>query len=80
MARQPGLHHELVLIKPRSRPRRRPPSCLHHFAGHPAKEEGIGLVEVLSRVTLQVFVREHCTLIAAPVECDVDVIRMGRIT
>src|SRR5947208_2986058 len=64
-------------IRPRSRPRRRPPRCLHHFVGHPAKEEGIGLVEVLDRVTMQVFVREHCTMIAAPVQCDVDVIPKG---
>src|SRR5712692_8866723 len=59
-------------IRPRSRPRRRPPRCLHHFVSHPAKEEGIGLVEVLDRVTMQVFVRELCTMIAAPVQCDVD--------
>src|SRR2546429_6529953 len=36
-------------IRPRSRPRRRPKRCLHHFVSHPAKEEGIGLVEVLDR-------------------------------
>src|SRR5262249_7223667 len=48
------------------------PRCLHHFVSHPAKEEGIGLLEVLDRVTMQVFVREHCTMIAAPVQCDVD--------
>ena len=35
---------------------------------HPAKEEGIGLVEVLDPVTMQVFVREHCTMIAAPAQ------------
>src|SRR5215475_12138381 len=39
---------------------------LHHFVSHPAKEEGIGSVEVLDRVTMQLFVREHCTMIAAP--------------
>ena len=59
-------------IRPRARPRRRPPRCLHHFVGHPAKEEGIGLLEVLGRVTMQVFVRDPCTMIAAPVQCDVD--------
>ena len=64
-------------IRPHSRPRRRPPRCLHHFVGYPAKEEGIGLREVLGRVTMQVFVRAHCTMIAAPVQCDVDKIPKG---
>src|SRR5262249_23261257 len=64
-------------IRPRSRLRRRPPRCLHHFVSHPAKKEGIGLLEVLDRVTMQVFVRENCTMIAAPVQCDVDVIPKG---
>ena len=39
---------------------------------HPAKEEGIGLVEVPGRVTMQLFVREYCTMIAAPIQGDVD--------
>ncbi len=52
-------------------------SCLHHFISHPAKEESIGLVEVLRRITMQVFVREHCTMIAAPVQCDIDGIPKG---
>jgi hypothetical protein len=26
--------------------------CVHHFVSHPAKEEGIGLVEVFHRVTM----------------------------
>jgi hypothetical protein len=43
----------------------------------PAKEEGIGLLEVLDRVTMQVFLREHCTMIAAPVQCDIDGIPKG---
>src|SRR6202043_4232524 len=64
-------------IRPRSRPHRRPERCLHHFVSHPAKEEGIGLVEVLDRVTMQVFVRDHFTMIAAPVQCDVDGIPKG---
>src|SRR5688572_30309549 len=59
-------------IRPRSRPRRRPKRCLHHFVSHPAKEESIGLFEVLDRMTMQVFVREYCTMVAAPVQCDVD--------
>jgi hypothetical protein len=41
------------------------------LVSHPAKEEGIGPIEVLDRVTVQVFVGEHCTMIAAPVQCDV---------
>src|SRR5262245_28818713 len=64
-------------IGPRSPLRRRPPRCLHHFVSHPAKEEGIGLLEVLDRVTMQVFVRENCTMIAAAVQCDVDGIPKG---
>ena len=43
----------------------------------PAKKEGIGPREVLGRVTMQVFVRGHCTMIAAPVQCDVDGIPKG---
>src|SRR5882724_71727 len=62
---------------PRSRPRLRPPRCLHHFVSHTAEEEGIGLLDVLDRVTMQVFVREHCTMIAAPVQYDVDGIPKG---
>src|SRR5437660_1057966 len=64
-------------IRPRSRPRRRPKRCLHHFVSHPAKEEGIGLVEVLDRVTMQVFVCGDCTMIAAPVQRDVDGVPKG---
>jgi hypothetical protein len=29
-----------------------PPRSLHHFVRHPAEEEGIGLAEVLDRVTM----------------------------
>ena len=36
--------------------------------------------EVLDRVAMQVFVRDHFTMIAAPVQCDVDGIPKGRIT
>jgi hypothetical protein len=39
---------------------------------HPAKEESIGLLEVLGRVTMHFFVGEHHTMIAAPVQRDVD--------
>src|SRR2546429_4506316 len=54
-----GFHPRFGPIRPRFRSRRRPPRCLHHFVSHPAKEKGIGLVEVLSRVTMQVFVNDH---------------------
>jgi hypothetical protein len=42
-----------------------------------AKEEGIGLREVLDRVTMQVLVRDHFTMIAAAVQGDVDGIPKG---
>src|SRR5262249_1808758 len=61
----------------RHRPRRQPPRCLHHFVSHSAKNEGIGLGEVLDCVTVYVFVRDHHTMIAAPVQCDVDGIPKG---
>jgi MmyB-like transcription regulator ligand binding domain/Helix-turn-helix domain len=63
-----GLHP----LMPRSRRRRRPPRCLHHLVGHPAKEKGIGLVEVLDVVTMQLLVRDDHPVIAAAVEGDVD--------
>src|ERR1043166_2371130 len=72
-----GLHPGLHPIRPQSRPRWRPPGSLHHFVSHPAKEEGIGTVEVLDRVTMQVFVRGDCAMIAAPVQRDVDGISKG---
>src|SRR5437867_7386350 len=63
-----GLHP----IRPRSRSRRRAPCCLHHFVSYAAKEEGIGLLEILDGVTMQFFVRQHYAMIAAPVQRDVD--------
>jgi hypothetical protein len=53
-------------LRPRSGPRRRPKRCLHHFISHSAEKEGIGPVEILDRVTMQVFV-----------QCDVDRIPKG---
>jgi len=35
------------------------------------------VVEVLDRVTMQIFVRRDCTMIAAPVQCDVDGVPKG---
>ncbi len=86
---QKGARHDVLLgrvdrpgegfhpIRPRSRRRRRPECCFHHFVSQPAKEEGIGLVEVLDPVAMQVFVRDDCSMIAAPVQCDVDGIPKG---
>jgi len=45
--------------------------------GHPAKKEGIGLRDVLGRVTMQLFVRDAFMMIAAPVQGDVDGIPKG---
>ena len=56
---------------------RQPPRRLHHFVGDPAKEEGIGLREGLGPVTMQFFVRDPDTMIAAPVQGDVDGIPKG---
>jgi hypothetical protein len=47
------------------------------LVSHPAKEQGIGLGDVLGRVTMQVFVRDSFTMIAAPVQCDVNGIPKG---
>jgi hypothetical protein len=44
---------------------------------HPAEEKGIGPVDVLDRVTMQLFVRDPFTMIAAAVQCDVDGIPKG---
>jgi hypothetical protein len=49
----------------------------HRFIRHPAKEEGIGLGKALGRVTVHIFVRGYCTMIAASVQCDVDGIPKG---
>jgi hypothetical protein len=38
-------------------------ASLHHFISHPAKKERIGQVEVLDRVTMQLFVREYWPMI-----------------
>jgi len=47
---------------------------------HPAKEKGIGLADVLDRVTMQLFIRGYDTMIAAPVQSDVDRISKGSHT
>jgi hypothetical protein len=55
------------------------PRCLHHFAGHSPRDDGIGLVEVLDGVTMQVFVRDDCGMIAAPSNVTLMEYRSGRI-
>src|SRR5919202_981413 len=67
-----GFHPIGHPIRLHSRSRRRSSRCLHHFVGYPAKEEGIGLCDVLGRVAMQLFVRGYCTMITTPVQCDVD--------
>src|SRR4026208_456292 len=59
-----------------SRPRRTK-RCLHHFISHPAKKEGIGPVEILGCVTMHFFVRDYRTMIAAPMQRDVDGVSKG---
>jgi hypothetical protein len=44
-----------------------PARSLHHFVRHPAKKKGIGFFDVLHRVTMPVFVRDHFPMMAAPV-------------
>jgi len=63
-------------IRPRSA-RGGPPRCLHHFVGHPAKEEASAWSKVSRRVTMQSSSAKHCAMIAAPVQCDVDGIPKG---
>ena len=43
----------------------------------PAKEKGVGLGDVRGRAAVQFFVRGNCTMIAAPIQCDVDGIPKG---
>src|SRR5688572_19673669 len=76
---RPGerLHPLFHPIRPCSRLSRRPPCRLHHFVSHPAKEKRINLADDFGRVTMQLFVRRYCTMIAAPVQCDVDGIPKG---
>jgi hypothetical protein len=71
------LHPRLHPIRSNSRLRWLPPGRLHHFVNHPAKKEGVGLLEVLDRVTMQLFVRGDCTMITAAVQRDVDGISKG---
>jgi len=42
------------------------------LVSHTAKEQRIGLGDVFHRVAMDVFVRDPFTMIAAPVQCDVD--------
>jgi hypothetical protein len=67
-----GEHPACHPIGPHSRPRRLPPRFLHHLVRYPAKEERIGPGKVLDGMTMQLFVGGYCTMIAAPVQCDVN--------
>jgi hypothetical protein len=42
------------------------------LVGHSAKEKGVGAVEVLDSVTMQLFVRDGSSVIDATVQGDVD--------
>src|SRR5206468_6985924 len=53
------------------------PGCLHQLVSRPAKEERIGLFDVLDRVPMYVFVRDHYSMIAAPIQGDIDGISKG---
>src|SRR5262245_16061226 len=77
LCRVEGPGARLCPVGHRHRPRRQPPGSLHHFVGHAAKEEGIGLGDVLGRVTVQVFVRDHYTMVAATVQRYVDGVPKG---
>lgn len=47
--------------------RRRSPRRLHHLVGDAAKEEGVGAGEVLGPITMQLFIRGACFVVAAAV-------------
>jgi hypothetical protein len=57
--------------------RREAPRRLHHLVRDPAKEECIGTVENFDGAAMQLFIRGDCTMIAAPVQRDVDGIPKG---
>jgi hypothetical protein len=59
-------------LGPRLRVRRRTKRRLHHFVGHPAKEERIGPGEVIDRVTMQFLIRVDYAVIAATVQRHID--------
>src|SRR5262249_61353151 len=61
----------------RLNPRPQPPRRLHHFIRDPAEEQSISLGELLGPVTMQLFIRGTCAMIAAPVQSDVDGIPKG---
>ena len=48
------------------------PITFHHFISYPAEKKGVGPVEVLDRVTVQLFVGDDSAVVAAPVQRDVD--------
>jgi hypothetical protein len=59
-------------IRPPCRLRRRPPRA--SIISYVTRPKRSGAVDVLECVTMQVFGCEHCPMIAARVQCDIDVI------
>jgi hypothetical protein len=49
----------------------------HHLVDDPSKQQGIGPVEILDRVTMEVLVDKTSAMIAAAVESDVDGVAQG---
>jgi hypothetical protein len=52
--------------------RHRTPPRFHQLVRHSTKEEGIGPLDMLRRVTMKVFVGDDRPVVAAPVQCDID--------
>jgi hypothetical protein len=70
LSRGPGKGFHL--FRPPCRIRHRPKCCLHHLVSDPAEEEGVGLFQFFDGVAMQLVVHGYGTVIAAPVQGDVD--------
>ena len=57
-------------LRPRSGRHWEPPRRLHHLVDHPPKQEGVGPLEILDRVTMQLW--DDRPMIAAAVQRDID--------
>ena len=71
------MHHDIVLIDQSQMGSVQSGLAPVRAGGRHAASISIGLGEVLDRVTMQLFVRGYCTMIAAPVQGDVDGIPKG---